>query len=113
MRRVRSHKIAAENLRKLLEKEGDYDLIYAEIPPNDVALAAAEYAHRNKIPFVADVNDLWPEAMRMVFDIPIVSDLLFYPLKRDAEKVYSLTSGVIGTSDEYRDRPFLNQKRMC
>ena len=111
LRRVRSHKIAAENLRKLLEKEGDYDLIYAEIPPNDVALAAAEYAHRNKIPFVADVNDLWPEAMRMVFDIPIVSDLLFYPLKRDAEKVYSLTSGVIGTSDEYRDIPFLNQKR--
>lgn len=111
LRRVRSHKIAAENLRKLLEKEGDYDLIYAEIPPNDVALAAAEYAHRNKIPFVADVNDLWPEAMRMIFDIPIVSDLLFYPLKRDAEKVYSLTSGVIGTSDEYRDRPFLNQKR--
>lgn len=111
LRRVRSHKIAAENLRKLLEKEGDYDLIYAEIPPNDVPLAAAEYAHRNKIPFVADVNDLWPEAMRMVFDIPIVSDLLFYPLKRDAEKVYSLTSGVIGTSDEYRDRPFLNQKR--
>lgn len=111
LRRVRSHKIAAENLRKLLEKEGDYDLIYAEIPPNDVALAAAEYAHRNKIPFVADVNDLWPETMRMVFDIPIVSDLLFYPLKRDAEKVYSLTSGVIGTSDEYRDRPFLNQKR--
>lgn len=111
LRRVRSHKIAAENLRKLLEKEGDYDLIYAEIPPNDVALAAAEYAHRNKIPFVADVNDLWPEAMRTVFDIPIVSDLLFYPLKRDAEKVYSLTSGVIGTSDEYRDRPFLNQKR--
>lgn len=111
LRRVRSHKIAAENLRKLLEKEGNYDLIYAEIPPNDVALAAAEYAHRNKIPFVADVNDLWPEAMRMVFDIPIVSDLLFYPLKRDAEKVYSLTSGVIGTSDEYRDRPLLNQKR--
>ena len=111
LRRVRSHRIAAENLRKLLEKEGEYDLIYAEIPPNDVALAAAEYAHRNKIPFVADVNDLWPEAMRMVFDIPIVSDLLFYPLKRDAEKVYSLTSGVIGTSDEYRDRPFLNQKR--
>ena len=111
LRRVRSHRIAAENLRKLLEKEGDYDLIYAEIPPNDVALAAAEYAHRNKIPFVADVNDLWPEAMRMVFDIQIVSDLLFYPLKRDAEKVYSLTSGVIGTSDEYRDRPFLNQKR--
>ncbi|MFR6162345.1 MAG: hypothetical protein ACLUJR_04505 [Mediterraneibacter gnavus] len=37
---------------------------------------------------MADVNDLWPEAMRMVFDIPIVSDLLFYPLK-GCRKVYS------------------------
>ena len=66
LRRVRSHRIAAENLKKLLETEGDYDLLYAEIPPNDVALAAAEFAKAKGIPFVADVNDLWPEAMRMV-----------------------------------------------
>lgn len=111
LKRIRSHRIAAKNLRTLLEKEGDYDLLYAEIPPNDVALAAAEYAKEKGIPFVVDVNDLWPEAMRMVLDIPVVSDILFYPLKRDAEKVYSLVSGVIGTSDEYRDRPFLHQKR--
>lgn len=109
--RVRSHRIAAKNLTALLEKEGNYDLLYAEIPPNDVALACAEYAKRKGIPFVADVNDLWPEAMRMVLDIPVISSLLFYPLQRDAEKVYSLVSGVIGTSDEYRDRPFKNQKR--
>lgn len=110
LRRIRSHSIAAKNLAKLLEKEGDYDLIYCEIPPNDVALAAAEYAKKKGIPFVPDVNDLWPEAMRMVLDIPIVSDILFYPLKRDAEKVYSLVSGIVGTSDEYRDRPLKNQK---
>lgn len=111
LRRIRSHRIAARNLTALLEREGDYDLLYAEIPPNDVALAAAEFAQRRGIPFVADVNDLWPEAMRMVLDIPVFSDILFYPLKRDAEKVYRLVSGVIGTSDEYRDRPFRNQDR--
>lgn len=109
-RRIWSHHIAAKNLTRLLEQEGDYDLIYCEIPPNDVALAAAEYAKKKGIPFVPDVNDLWPEAMRMVLDIPVVSDILFYPLKRDAEKVYSLVSGIIGTSDEYRDRPLKNQK---
>ena len=109
-RRIWSHHIAAKNLTKLLEQEGDYDLIYCEIPPNDVALAAAEYAKKKGIPFVPDVNDLWPEAMRMVLDIPVVSDILFYPLQRDAEKVYSLVSGIIGTSDEYRDRPLKNQK---
>lgn len=109
-RRIRSHHIAAKNLTKLLEQDGDYDLIYCEIPPNDVALAAAEYAKKKGIPFVPDVNDLWPEAMRMVLDIPVISDILFYPLLRDAEKVYSLVSGIIGTSDEYRDRPLKNQK---
>ena len=110
LRRIRSHRIAAKNLRQLSEKEGDYDLIYCEIPPNDVALAAAEYAKSKDIPFVPDVNDLWPEAMRMVLDIPVISDILFYPLLRDAEKVYSLVSGIIGTSDEYRDRPLKKQK---
>lgn len=108
-RRIRSHSIAAKNLTKLLEAEGNYDLIYCEIPPNDVALAAAEYAKKKGIPFVPDVNDLWPEAMRMVVDIPVISDILFYPLLRDAEKVYSLVSGIIGTSDEYRDRPLKKQ----
>lgn len=109
IRRISSHAKAANNLTKLLNEEGDYDLIYCEIPPNDVALAAAEYAHKKGIPFVPDVNDLWPEAMKMVIDIPIVSDVIFYPFKRDAEKVYSLVSGIIGTSDEYRDRPLKHQ----
>lgn len=113
--RIISHRIAAKNLKKMLEKGSsdgrDYNLIYAEIPPNDVALVAARYAKKKGIPFVTDVNDLWPEAMRMVLDIPVISDVLFYPLKRDAERVYSLVSGVVGTSDEYRDRPAKNQNR--
>ena len=113
--RIRSHRIAAENLKKMLEdkpEDGkDYDLLYAEIPPNDVARVAAEYGVAHNIPFAADVNDLWPEAMRMVLDVPVVSSILFHPLQRDAEKVYSMVSGVVGTSDEYRDRPFKNQNR--
>ena len=109
--RIFSHKVAATKLKKLLEKTGDYDLIYAEIPPNNVALTTAEYAHKRGIPFIADVNDLWPEAMRMVIDIPVLSTLIFYPLQREAEKVYALASGVIGTSDEYRERPFQKRKR--
>lgn len=111
VRRIWSHHVAARNLKKMLEQDGNYDLIYCEIPPNDVALAAARYARQHKIPFVVDVNDLWPEAMHMALDIPIISDILFWPLLRDAEKVYRLCTGVIGTSDEYRDRPFKRKKR--
>lgn len=109
VRRLHSHHIAAKNLTALLEKEGNYDLVYCEIPPNDVALAAAKYAEKKGIPFVVDVNNLWPEAMRMVLDIPVMSSVIFRPFQRDAEKVYSLVSGIVGISDEYRDRPLKNQ----
>ncbi|MEG1561844.1 MAG: glycosyltransferase family 4 protein [Raoultibacter sp.] len=104
--RIRSHHIAAKNMRAYFAQHPDtYDLIYAEIPPNDVARVCAEAAAAAHIPFVADINDLWPEAMRMVVDIPLLSDILFYPFARDAEKVYDLLSAAVGTSDEYAARP--------
>lgn len=110
LRRIWSHHIAAKNLKKMLQQDGDYDLIYCEIPPNDVALVAAEFAREKGIPFVVDVNDLWPEAMRMVLDVPVISDILFYPFLRDARKVYNRCSGVVGTSDEYAARPFKHRR---
>ena len=53
----------------------------------------AETAHEHGIPFIADVNDLWPEAMRMVVNVPVVSDIAFRPFARDAHRVYELLSG--------------------
>lgn len=105
-KRIHSHAVAAKNLRKYFEKHSEYDLIYTEIPPNDVALVAARFAERLNIPLVVDVNDLWPEAMHMSFDVPILSNLLFSPFMRDARAVYKLASAVVGTSEEYAARPF-------
>lgn len=110
--RIHSHRIAAKNLKAHFERTaGSYDLIYAEIPPNDVARVCAEAADTQGVPFVADINDLWPEAMRMVVDIPLVSDIVFYPFARDARRVYQLLSGAIGTSDEYAARPGKDRER--
>ncbi len=108
--RIRSHAQAAKNLRAHFEAHGsDYALIYAEIPPNDVARTCAEFAHEQGIPFVADVNDLWPEAMRMVLNIPLVSDIAFWPFERDARRTYELMTAAVGTSDEYAERPAKNR----
>ena len=90
-----------------------YSLIYAEIPPNDVARVCAEVAHAHGIPFVADINDLWPEAMRMAIDIPVLSDIAFYPFARDAKKTYRLLSAAVGTSDEYAARPLRDRTEPC
>lgn len=109
--RIKSHAVAAKNLRAHFDEHGqEYALVYAEIPPNDVARVCAEYAVERGIPFVADINDLWPEAMRMVVNVPVVSDIAFYPFSRDAKRVYTLLSGAVGTSDEYAMRPAKDRK---
>lgn len=108
--RIRSHGVLARNLkayfkRRFADHSRAYDLIYSEIPPNDMALACAQVATEHGIPYVADINDLWPEAMRMAVDVPVLSDIAFAPFARDAAKVYNLISAAVGTSDEYADRP--------
>ncbi len=109
--RIRSHRKAAKNLKAHFEANiGRYSLVYSEIPPNDVARVCAEFANSQRIPFVADINDLWPEAMRMVVDVPVISDIAFYPFARDAKRVYRLLSGAVGTSDEYAARPAADRK---
>lgn len=105
-RRLISHHVLAENLKRYLDREAAYDLIYSVIPPNNTARIAGQYAAAHGIPFIVDVEDLWPEAMKMIFDAPFISRLLYGFLEKDAETVYKLADGVIGTSDEYRKRPF-------
>lgn len=106
LKRIRSHKQAAHNFAAYFaEDPWRYDLIYAEIPPNDCALACAEAAHIADVPFVADINDLWPEAMRMAFSVPVLSNIAFSSFARDAAKVYNMLDAAVGTSDEYAARP--------
>jgi glycosyltransferase involved in cell wall biosynthesis len=106
--RVRNHAQVAKQVAVYLDAHPDYDLVLAKIPPNDLARVCGEFCQAHGIPFVVDVNDLWPEAMRMVLDVPVVSDALFHPFLRDAEAAYRLADAAIGTSDEYALRP---QKR--
>lgn len=108
--RINSHRIFARNLRRFFtsrfaDNPRAYDLIYSEIPPNDMARVCAETADKQGIPYVADINDLWPEAMRMAVDIPVISDIAFAPFARDAKRTYELISAAVGTSDEYANRP--------
>lgn len=102
--RIWAHHVVAKRVSKYFNEHHDYDLIYCQIPPNDVAREIGKAAHRFKIPYVVDVNDLWPEAFRVAFDVPVLSDILFAPFYRQAKAVYQMADAVVGTSDEYRER---------
>lgn len=102
--RIWAHHVVAKRVAKYFDEHHDFDLIYCQIPPNDVAREIGKAAHRFKIPFVVDVNDLWPEAFHVAFDVPVLSDILFAPFYRQAKAVYQMADAVVGTSDEYRER---------
>ena len=103
--RIHSQNVFAKNLNTYLRRYGaNYDLIWCQIPPNNIAATAGTFAREQNIPFIVDINDLWPEAMKMVVDIPVLSDFAFSNFVRDAAIAYASATAVVGTSDEYARR---------
>lgn len=104
VKRILSRRVLTRNIHEYL-KANHFDLIYSQIPDNHLASVVAAHAKRQGVPFVVDIEDLWPEAMRMVLDVPVVSDVLFSYFTITAKKTYRLADGAVGSSDTYRDEP--------
>ncbi len=112
VRRIYSNYIETRNVIKFLNKHRErYHLIYCVIPPNILSAKVGQWCQRQQIPYIVDVEDLWPEAMKMVVKTPILNDILFIPYWKDAEKTYRYANGVIGTSDEYTLRAFKKRRK--
>jgi glycosyltransferase involved in cell wall biosynthesis len=110
--RVVSNQIFTSKLKKYLHQNGkQFSAIYCSLPPNDIAAVAGEYCHKNQIPFIVDVEDLWPEAMEMVVHNSILQKLIFPKFHNDAEKAYQYADAVVGTSEDYTERACLNNHR--
>lgn len=114
--RIISNRKLAENLKLYLKKRKKPDLIYCAVPSLDFAYVAAKYAKKKGIKFIIDIQDLWPEAFKMAFKIPIVSDLIFWPLNKQADIIYNSADTVVGVSNTYCERAMLvnkTAKHMC
>ena len=105
IKRIYSHKILARKLRKYLNSlENKPDVIYCSVPSLDLAFEAIKYANKNNIRFVIDIQDLWPEAFKMVFKIPIIKDIVFLPLTLKANYIYKNADDIIAVSETYANR---------
>lgn len=104
LKRFYSHKVLASRIKKYLTTRKKPDVIYCAVPSLDCAYVVARYAKRNQIPFVLDIQDLWPEAFKMVFRVPVLKDLLFLPMMRKADRIYACADHIVGVSHTYCDR---------
>ncbi len=104
IQRLRSHKRLGKSLTEYLKSRKKPDVIYCAMPSLDFAEAAMKYAKANGVRFIIDIQDLWPEAFKMVLHIPLVSKILFSPMEKKANAVYSQADHIVAVSKTYADR---------
>ena len=104
LKRFYSHYIFGKNLSNYLEKMKKPDAVIAAVPSLNVGTAAGNYCSKYHIPFIVDIQDLWPEAFKLVLKVPIINDLIFLPLTLQANRFYRQANRIIAVSETYMHR---------
>ena len=111
IKRFASHKELGKNIGKYLELRKNPDLVYCAVPSLDVAGQVAKFCAKEHVKFAVDIQDLWPEAFKMVVNIPVISDIIFMPMKNQANRIYQMADKIIAVSETYASRArFVNKK---
>lgn len=112
IQRFLSHRTWGKEVKRYLDERKKPDIIYCAIPSLTAPLGAAKYCEKNNIRFIIDIQDLWPEAFQMTLDVPVISDIAFFPFKLIADAIYKRADEVIAVSDTYVKRA-LNVNSKC
>lgn len=110
--RLYSHYQASKSLKQYLKNRKKPDVIYCAVPSLGYAKEAAKFAKKNNIKFIIDIQDLWPEAFEMVLKVPILSKILFLPMKIRANYVYKAADEVIAVSKTYVKRALKENRKL-
>lgn len=104
LQRFYSHDMLAQGMKKYLQKRKKPDVVYAAVPSLSVGRMLATYCEKQDVGFVIDVQDLWPEAFEMVFHVPVVSSVLYAPLRWQANYIYRHADAIGAVSETYVQR---------
>lgn len=101
LKRISSYKQFGESVYKYLQTRKKPDAIIVSVPSLTVADLTTKFAKKEGIPVIVDIQDLWPEAFKMAIDIPIISNIAFYPMKKQAQRIYSRADKIMAVSNTY------------
>lgn len=112
LERFRSHYIWGENVEEYLKSRRKPEVIYCAVPSLSGPNLIAKYCEREKIRFVIDIQDLWPEAFQMVFNVPVIKNIAFAPFKACANGIYKRADAICAVSDSYCERAKMVNKKV-
>lgn len=110
LKRFWAHFIWGRSVANYLKTRKNPDVIYCAVPTLTAAYEAAKFCKINKIKFIIDIQDLWPEAFQMVFNVPIISKLVFLPFKWIADGIYKKADDIVAVSETYVQRALMVNK---
>jgi len=111
IKRFYSHYIWGKNVKKYLKTIEKPDVIYCSVPSLTGPLCASKFCKKNKIRFIIDVQDLWPEAFKMVFNPPIINKIIYYPFNKLANGIYKRADTILAVSNTYAQRALSVNKK--
>lgn len=112
VQRFISHRVWGKEVAKYLRQRKKPDIVYCAVPSLTAPYEVAKYCKEYSIKYIIDIQDLWPEAFQMVFNVPIISKLIFWPFEQLANKIYSSADEICGVSQCYVNRA-LSENSKC
>ena len=109
LKRAFSHLLFTNNLRNEIKRLGGDVYKRQAYPLMTSAYFMGKFAKKNNIPFIIDVQDIWPESISSGINIDnIFVKVLMYPFSLYANKIYRLADYIFGVSQTYVDRAKVN-----
>lgn len=111
MQRLLSHYNWGKQVSNYLQTIEKPDAIFCAIPSLTVGREVAKYCKRNKVKYIIDLQDLWPEAFAMVIKNKLLQQV-FLPMKWYVDVSYKSADLAVAVSDTYVNRILKVNKKL-
>lgn len=105
VKRYINNYLCEKKLLKWFIKYGrKFDVVYISWPMYDLVNKIHEYCDLYNVKMILDINDLWPDSLKMVIKNDIVYNCLTYFLQNKTKEAFSYADGIIAVSNEYLNK---------
>lgn len=103
--RYYSEKVWSKSASSWLKQHIDeFDVVYANMPDIDTILRMAKICKINRVKLIIDIRDLRPESFKVVVKNEFLYNIIFYGMKKKADRAYACADELVAVSEEYLTR---------
>lgn len=105
IRRYYSEKVWSKSASNWVKKHIDeFDVVYANMPDIETIPRMAKICEINGVKLIIDIRDLRPESFRVAVKNEFLYRIIFYDMKKKANKAYACADELVAVSEEYLAR---------